>query len=181
MMRRFFHSIAKAFADLIDRHGVAANTDATHTHDGFYLGRDGNVYNDDGSLKMKNPSPEVPGTLGDLFASVGGWMAGGELGYPSFGSMDALRIYTQRAIRAAIAGVPLPQTQSDALDAARLEFLITHEAWIAWSFDGESCRVFHHDDDGESCPMMGWVPEAWFHDPRVAIDATTASREVVKS
>jgi hypothetical protein len=120
MMRRFFHSIAKAFANLIDRHGVAANTDETHTPDGFYLGRDGNVYSDDGSLKMKNPSPEVPGTLGELFASVGGWMAGGELGYPSFGSMDALRIYTQRAIRGALAAsAVMPQAARDVLAERR--------------------------------------------------------------
>jgi len=44
------------------------------------------------------------------------------------------------------------------------------EAWIAWSKDGESCRVFHRDEDGDTGPIMGWVPEAWHHDPREAID-----------
>lgn len=43
-----------------------------------------------------------PKTIGELFASVGGWINGGELGYPSFGSMEALKIYTQRAVRAAL-------------------------------------------------------------------------------
>ncbi|MDQ2822763.1 MAG: hypothetical protein M3Y65_20690 [Pseudomonadota bacterium] len=52
-------------------------------------------------------------TLGEVFASVGGFMTGGELGYPSFGSMDALRIFTQRSIRAALAAAPQPQVQSE--------------------------------------------------------------------
>lgn len=42
-------------------------------------------------------------TIGEAFKSVGGWMAGGELGYPSFGSMDALRVYTEKMIRAVLA------------------------------------------------------------------------------
>jgi hypothetical protein len=54
-------------------------------------------------------------TLGALFASVGGWMAGGELGYPSFGSMDALRIYTQRAIRAALSAAAPPHVKGRTL------------------------------------------------------------------
>ncbi len=41
-------------------------------------------------------------TIGDAFKQVGGWMNGGELGYPSFGSMDALRVYTQRMVRAVL-------------------------------------------------------------------------------
>jgi hypothetical protein len=42
-------------------------------------------------------------TIGEVFKAVGGWMNGGELGYPSFGSMDALRAYTQKMVRSAIA------------------------------------------------------------------------------
>lgn len=59
----------------------------------------------------------------------------------------------------------------DTEDAARLEFLMEREAWIAWSKDGESCRLFHRSDDGEPMPMLGWGARHWSHDPREAIDA----------
>jgi hypothetical protein len=39
-------------------------------------------------------------TIGEAFKAVGGWMSGGELGYPSFGSMNALWAYTVKMIRA---------------------------------------------------------------------------------
>jgi len=39
-------------------------------------------------------------TIGEAFKAVGGWMNGGELGYPSFGSMEALKNYTVKMIRA---------------------------------------------------------------------------------
>lgn len=42
-------------------------------------------------------------TIGEAFKAVGGWMNGGELGYPSFGSMNALLVYTQKMVRAALA------------------------------------------------------------------------------
>jgi len=42
-------------------------------------------------------------TIGEAFKAVGGWMNGGELGYPSFGSMEALRVYTQKMVRASLA------------------------------------------------------------------------------
>lgn len=54
-----------------------------------------------GSAAVRGEAVAEPKTIGEMFASVGGWMNGGDLGYPSFGSMDALRIYTQRSIRAA--------------------------------------------------------------------------------
>lgn len=38
-------------------------------------------------------------TMGEAFKAVGGWMNGGELGYPSFGSMNALWAYTVKMIR----------------------------------------------------------------------------------
>lgn len=60
---------------------------------------------------------------------------------------------------------------SDGEDSERLDFLATNEAWIAWTKDGESCRVFHRNEDGDCEPIMGWVPEAWAHSPREAIDA----------
>ncbi|WP_233564623.1 hypothetical protein [Achromobacter sp. K91] len=45
---------------------------------------------------------------------------------------------------------------ANARDAERLEFLITHGAWVAWSKDHELCRVFHRDEDGDIEPFMGW-------------------------
>ena len=61
-----------------------------------------------------------------------------------------------------------PQPSAD--DALRLDFMITHGAWIAWSKDHEKFRVFHHDE-GKSVPMMGWTYEEWHHKPIDAIDA----------
>jgi hypothetical protein len=47
------------------------------------------------------PAGAQPGlTMGEAFKAVGGWMNGGELGYPSFGSMNALWVYTVKMIRA---------------------------------------------------------------------------------
>ena len=42
-------------------------------------------------------------TIGEAFKAVGGWMNGGELGYPSFGSMNALLVYTKKMVHAALA------------------------------------------------------------------------------
>lgn len=72
---------------------------------------------------------------------------------------------------------------ADAKDAGRLDFMAQHEAWIAWSKDGESCRVFIVDEDGGTRPFMGWrVPDAWQSTPRDAIDAAIAtSADEVKS
>lgn len=56
-------------------------------------------------------------------------------------------------------------------DVARLEFLMEREAWIAWGKDGERCRVFHRNEDGDSVPFLGWGHEnAWQENPRYAID-----------
>jgi len=61
---------------------------------------------------------------------------------------------------------------ADDQDANRLEFMMEREAWIAWGKDGESCRLFHrNEDDGEPMPMLGWGARHWSHDPREAIDA----------
>lgn len=38
-------------------------------------------------------------TIREAFDAVGGWMNGGEMGYPSFGSFEALSIYTTKMIR----------------------------------------------------------------------------------
>lgn len=67
------------------------------------------------------------------------------------------------------------QSSADAVDAARLDFMAQREAWIAWAKDGESCRVFISNEDGENLPLMGWVPEAWAHDARTAIDKARAA------
>lgn len=60
-------------------------------------------------------------------------------------------------------------------DAKRLDFMSQHEAWIAWTNDGELCRVFHREEDGDSAPLMGWNnANAWQTSARVAIDAAIA-------
>ena len=81
---------------------------------------------------------------------------------------------TKRAMEAA---PPAAVTDADKRDAVRLDFMAQNEAWIAWSKDGESCRVFVRNEDGEHLPIMGWVPDAWAHDARVAIDAAIAASE----
>ena len=78
-----------------------------------------------------------------------------------------------RSVAQSIAPVSTEQA-GDAEDTARLNFMIEHEAWIAWSRDAESCRVFHHDEEGDTGPIMGWVPEAWSNSPRDAIDKARA-------
>jgi hypothetical protein len=60
-------------------------------------------------------------------------------------------------------------------DAGRLDFMAEHEAWIAWTKDGESCRVFVRNEDGDTGPLMGWIPEAWAHSAREAIDKARAA------
>lgn len=62
-------------------------------------------------------------------------------------------------------------------DAERLDFMAEHGAWIAWVKDGERCRVFYRDEDGDTVPMMGWNhPNAWHACPREAIDAAIDAR-----
>lgn len=59
-------------------------------------------------------------TIGDAFAAVGGWMNGGDLGYPTFGSMEALKVYTAKMIRSYLAnkewreGTTAPMRASEA-------------------------------------------------------------------
>jgi len=59
-------------------------------------------------------------------------------------------------------------------DAARLDFLASHEAWVAWSKDGEVCRIFHRNEEGDIAPIMGWKCP-WFDNARAAIDAARAA------
>jgi ABC-type Fe2+-enterobactin transport system substrate-binding protein len=56
-------------------------------------------------------------------------------------------------------------------DAARLDFMIAHSAWVAHSKDGECCRCFHTNDDGEAEPMTGWGVGKNYNNGREAIDA----------
>jgi len=66
------------------------------------------------------------------------------------------------------------QPGSGEADTARLDFLAGHDAWIAWSKDGEVCRVFCRDGDDDCMPIMGWR-SPWFSSPREAIDAARAA------
>lgn len=59
-------------------------------------------------------------------------------------------------------------------DSDRLEWMMEKGAHIAWGKDGERCRVFARNEDGDNEPVMGWIPEAWAHCPREAIDAAIA-------
>lgn len=61
-------------------------------------------------------------------------------------------------------------------DAARLDWMASREAWIAWSKDGEICRVFHRDEEGDAVPIMGWS-SPWFDTARAAIDAARGGKE----
>ena len=60
-------------------------------------------------------------------------------------------------------------------DAARVDWLAANEAWVAWSRDGEMCRVFHRDEDGDTKPIMGWKCP-WFSTAREAIDAAMSNQ-----
>lgn len=70
-----------------------------------------------------------------------------------------------------------PQASEAVRDAERLEFLITHGAWVAWSKDHELCRVFHRDEDGDIEPFLGWreSARAAAYTARDAIDAAMAA------
>ncbi|WEF34909.1 hypothetical protein [Pseudoduganella chitinolytica] len=65
---------------------------------------------------------------------------------------------------------------ADANDAARLDYMIFHSAYIGHSRDAESCRVWRIED-GEEFAATGWHGDA-----REAIDAAIAtSADEVKS
>lgn len=70
-----------------------------------------------------------------------------------------------------------PQASEAVRDVERLEFLITHGAWVAWSKDHELCRVFHRDDDGDIEPFLSWreSARAAAYTARDAIDAAMAA------
>jgi hypothetical protein len=69
----------------------------------------------------------------------------------------------------------LATSAADAMDAERLDFLIQHEAWVAFGKDGESCRVFIRNDAGDAMPILGWGARHWRHNPREAIDSAMAA------
>jgi len=61
-------------------------------------------------------------------------------------------------------------------DRERLDFMIQQEAWVGWTKDGESCRVFYLDADGDLAPIMGWGSHAWSFDARAAIDKARGAK-----
>lgn len=89
---------------------------------------------------------------------------------------DGLRMAESLINRAAVDAA----SKEPSGDTERLDFVMRHEAWIAWSKDGESCRLFHRDEDGEPMPMLGWGARHWSHNPREAIDAAIAATKAAK-
>lgn len=55
------------------------------------------MWDKDAALSPVGGSADL--TMGEAFKEAGGWMNGGELGYPTFGSMNALWAYTIKMIR----------------------------------------------------------------------------------
>ena len=76
-----------------------------------------------------------------------------------------------RNVRPLVYADAAPQASEAVRDAERLEFLITHGAWVAWSKDHELCRVFHRDEDGDIEPFMGWH--------RSALAASLTARDAI--
>lgn len=76
-------------------------------------------------------------------------------------------------LRRALADAP---AAGDSLDSERLDFLATHGAWIAWSRDGDCCRVFHVDSGGQDVPICGWGAGKNWLTARDAIDAAIAQQ-----
>jgi Lar family restriction alleviation protein len=64
--------------------------------------------------------------------------------------------------------------RAEALDAARLDYLAENEVWIAWNREGDACRVFVRNEDGEHLPALGWNCK-WSGTARDAIDAAIAA------
>lgn len=65
--------------------------------------------------------------------------------------------------------VALRAQQYTVSDAARLNFMASHSAWIAWTREGDLCRVFERDECGDSRPWTGW--DKYYGSAREAIDA----------
>jgi hypothetical protein len=83
---------------------------------------------------------------------------------------------TSKAWGELVAHVDAAKLAAAPADAIRLEFMMEREAWIAWGQDGERCRVFSQNEDGDAMPMLGWRhPNAWHADPREAIDVAIAA------
>lgn len=53
-------------------------------------------------------------------------------------------------------------------DTQRLDWLTSRDAFVAWTREGEHCRVFYRSDDDFE-PICGWP--VFFEDARSAIDA----------
>jgi len=74
----------------------------------------------------------------------------------------------------------VPSAAKDAEDAAMLDFMIEHEAWVAWSRDRECCRVFSRDEEGNVTPMTKWGAGLNFDSGREAIRAAIAAANAGK-
>jgi hypothetical protein len=78
--------------------------------------------------------------------------------------------------RPAAAADGISERASDALDAKRLDWMSSREAWIGWNREGDMCRVWRRgedEDDFRPEPVCGW--STFFDDHRAAIDAAMAN------
>lgn len=78
--------------------------------------------------------------------------------------------------------VTISRAERDALvamarDSEMLDFMAAHGARIAWSRDGECCRVFHADENGHDVPMCGWNAGKNWPTAREAIKAAMAKEQ----
>lgn len=74
----------------------------------------------------------------------------------------------------------VPSAAKDPEDAEMLDFMIEHEAWVAWSRDRECCRVFSRDEEGNVAPMTKWGAGLNFDSGREAIRAAIAAANAGK-
>lgn len=88
----------------------------------------------------------------------------------SGGRSNGIELFTAKQVQAILDDRLATNSAQASADTERLEFMMERGAWIAWSKDGESCRVFHRKEDGDIEPILGWGLGHWRTDPRAAID-----------
>jgi hypothetical protein len=86
------------------------------------------------------------------------------------GADDRVQDYGRECARTVLAPLEA-ELERVRMDAARLDWMSTHEARIGWNREGEACRVWVQADeeDDHPTPVCGW--ERFFNSHREAIDA----------